>query len=304
MVNRSFTVLIESKAIKQWRSEAIAIARVAGIDPLEVDWLLERITSLGKLDLRLESYLNRENILSQKSLTELTKLWEQRVTKNVPVQYLINTVSWRDLELQVSKDVLIPRPETELIIDLVENGIKSSENEELSTGIWVDLGTGSGAIALGLAQLLPQATIYAVDISPGALAIATANAQKLHLHQRINFQQGDWWSPLAQWEGKISAMVSNPPYIPTAMIPKLQPEVTLHEPHLALDGGPDGLKHLQHLVETAPQYLCSGGIWLCEIMSGQGQQVAELLSNQGSYHQINIFSDLANLERFVFAYRK
>lgn len=304
MVNRSFTVLINTKIVQQWRSKAIATAKTAGINPLEVDWLLTKITSLSKLDLRLESYLHQDVILSEKSLTELTQLWEQRIKKNVPVQYLINTVYWRDFKLQVSQDVLIPRPETELIIELVENTLKFSENEELKTGVWVDLGTGSGAIALGLAQLLPEATIYAVDISIAALAIASGNAQKLHLEDRIKFQQGDWWSPLEEWKGKISGMVSNPPYIPTAMIAELQPEVTLHEPHLALDGGKDGLDCLLHLVETAPDYLCSGGIWLCEIMSGQGQQVAQLLSNQGSYHKIKIYSDLANLQRFVLAYKK
>ncbi|TVQ43093.1 MAG: peptide chain release factor N(5)-glutamine methyltransferase [Gloeocapsa sp. DLM2.Bin57] len=304
MVNPKLRVKLNGKTLHKWRYQAIATAKTAGINPTEVDWLLTRITNLSKLDLRLESYLNQDLVLSEKSLTELTQLWEQRIKKNVPVQYLINTVYWRDFKLQVSQDVLIPRPETELIIDLLENSLKFSENEELKTGVWVDLGTGSGAIALGLAQLLPEATIYAVDISKAALAIAATNAAQLHLENRIKFQQGDWWSPLKEWKGKISGMVSNPPYIPTAMIAQLQPEVTLHEPHLALDGGKNGLESLLHLVVTAPDYLCSGGIWLCEIMSGQGQQVAQLLSNQGSYHKISIYSDLANLERFVLAYKK
>jgi release factor glutamine methyltransferase len=304
MVNHSSRILVESKAIQHWRLKAIASAKVMGINPVEVDLLLAKMTTLTKLDLRLESYLTQESIPSHKSLIELTQLWEQRIKENVPLQYLTNTAYWRDFELEVSQDVLIPRPETEMIIDLAKDAITASPNPELSTGIWVDLGTGSGAIAFGLADLFPNATIYAIDISVAALAIATANAKKLNLDKRINFQQGCWWSRVEQLQGKISAMVSNPPYIPTAMIPHLQPEVTLHEPHLALDGGENGLQCLQYLVETAPDYLCSGGIWLTEIMAGQGQQVVEMLKKQGNYHQIKIYNDLADLDSFVLAYRK
>jgi len=304
MLNPSLTKNIDSQAIKHWRSCAIASAKQAGVNPTEVDWLLETITSLTKLDLRLESYLNRENVYSQKSLTELTQLWEKRLQEKIPLQYLVGTVHWRDMQLQVSPSVLIPRPETEIIIDIAKEAIEYSTNPELNKGIWVDLGTGSGAIAIALAQLLPLATIYAIDISPSALAIARHNSQQLNLAQRIIFEQGNWWSPLPMLKGQVSAMLSNPPYIPTPMIPTLQPEVNLHEPHLALDGGPDGLQYLQYLVESSAKYLRSGGIWLTEIMAGQGSQVQQMLLNHGDYHNIQIFRDLANLDRFVLAYKK
>ena len=98
-------------------------------------------------------------------------------------------------------------------------------------------------------------------------------------------------------------MISNPPYIPSAMIAGLQPEVAHHEPHLALDGGEDGLVAVRHLIETAPDYLVAGGLWLVEIMAGQAPFVAELLENQGQYQNIQILKDLADIERFVVAYR-
>jgi release factor glutamine methyltransferase len=208
---------------------------------------------------------------------------------------------WRDFVLKLSPAVLIPRPETELIIDWLsqENAI----NSQLAQGNWVDLGTGSGAISLGLARCLPQATIFAVDTSLDALAIAQENAQSYGLSDRIAFFHGSWWTPLAHLAGQIQGMVSNPPYIPSSMIAGLQPEVTQHEPHLALDGGEDGLVAVRHLVETAPDYLVAGGLWLVEIMAGQAPLVAELLENQGQYQNIQILKDLAGIERFVVAYR-
>ncbi len=98
-------------------------------------------------------------------------------------------------------------------------------------------------------------------------------------------------------------MVSNPPYIPTSLFSQLQPEVVKHEPHLALDGGIDGLEHIRYLIETAPDYLMSGGIWLIEMMTGQAEQVEAMLQKQGSYRNIKIFADLAGIDRFALAYR-
>jgi release factor glutamine methyltransferase len=167
----------------------------------------------------------------------------------------------------------------------------------------VDLGTGSGAIAIGLASELTNATVYAVDCSWEALAVARQNAENLGFGSRVNFYQGLWWEPLEFLKGKVSGMVSNPPYIPSSTVLTLQPEVLKHEPHLALDGGFDGLDCIRHLVETAPDYLESGGVWLVEMMAGQAEQVAQMLQSQGSYGEVQIFSDLAGIDRFALAYR-
>jgi len=231
----------------------------------------------------------------------LTQLWQQRLQKRIPVQYLVGIAPWRNFSLKVAPGVLIPRPETELLIDLVLEAIKQNLHSDIASGHWVDLGTGSGAIAIGLAQVLTKATIHAVDISSDALEIAKQNAIDLGIANRIQFYQGSWWSPLEHLKGQVSGMVSNPPYIPTDLIATLQPEVAQHEPYLALDGGSDGLECIRHLIDTAPDYLRPGGIWLIEMMTGQGEQAVELLKESRCYEKIQIFPDLAGIERFAMA---
>jgi release factor glutamine methyltransferase len=166
------------------------------------------------------------------------------------------------------------------------------------------LGTGSGAIAIGLADVFTPAIIHAVDYSHEALVVAMANARNLGFGERIRFYQGSWWQPLESLKGQFSGMVSNPPYIPTNIIPTLQLEVVNHEPHLALDGGADGLDCIRHLIEVSPTYLRPGGVWLIEMMAGQADPVQEMLQNQGSYCNIQIHKDLAGIERFALAYKK
>ena len=284
------------------------------IDPDEVDWLLQVITSLSSLSLRLGSFANQPFIVSQQPVEKIEELWQKRLQERVPVQYLVNTVFWRRFQLQVTPAVLIPRPETELIIDIAneasnkkaanKNSILAEENQHEEKQHWVDLGTGSGAIALGLAISFPQANIHAVDYSKEALKVAQENATQLNLNQNICFYHGSWWQPLEFLQGKVRGMVSNPPYIPTSQIPQLQPEVANHEPHLALDGGKDGLNDIRYLVEVAPNYLISGGIWLIEIMAGQHHAVVKLLEQQGEYYDIKVFPDLCGIERFVLAHRR
>lgn len=292
---------VSGQQLADWRIIAQQQAIAADISPDEVDWLLQIWTDLDKLSLRLGTFQTRSQIFLPQPLSELADLWQQRLTQWVPVQYLAGVTPWRDFCLKVSPSVLIPRPETELIIDYLGN--EQKQYPELSQGNWVDLGTGSGAIALGLASLFPKAKIFAVDLSTEALEIARENAQKYDFSDRIEFYQGSWWEPLHHLQGKLQGMVSNPPYIPKEMISELQPEVVNHEPHLALDGGDDGLAAIRYLIETAPDYLVSGGLWLVELMAGQAPQVAQLLKNQGQYKEIKVLLDLAEIERFVLAYR-
>ena len=195
--------------------------------------------------------------------------------------------------------MLIPRPETEELIDLAIAATVT--NPALKIGEWADLGTGSGAIAIGLADVFPNAIVHAVDRSSEALAIAQQNAQNLRFGDRIQFHQGNWLEPLESLKGKLSGLVSNPPYIPSQMVQELQPEVTNHEPHLALDGGSDGLDCIRHLVTTAPEYLRFGGVWMVEMMAGQADAVIQLLTDRGSYSEIQIHRDLAGVERFATA---
>ena len=293
--------VVSGEALWQWRLAAQQQAIAADIATDEVDWLLQDLAGLDRLSLRLERFRDRAELSLALPLAELINLWEHRIQERVPVQYLTGVAPWRQFLLNVSPAVLIPRPETECLIDLAIAAI--SPTPHFTHGHWADLGTGSGAIAIGLATALPAATVHGVDYSAAALAIALSNAQKLCLTDRIQFYEGSWLQPLAYLKGQLSGIVANPPYIPSAMVSALQPEVARHEPHLALDGGMDGLDCIRHLVTAAPDYLQSGGIWLVETMAGQAIAVAALLEQQGSYHQIQIHSDLAGIARFVLAYR-
>ncbi|MGV0104909.1 peptide chain release factor N(5)-glutamine methyltransferase [Nostoc sp. DSM 114160] len=255
-------LIVSGLQLWQWRNAALKAAIAIDVPSIEVDWLLLEVAGLDRLALRLESFKNWPQIQLQLPLEELEQLWQRRLNDRLPVQYIAGMTPWRNFQIAVSSAVLIPRPETEYLIDLAlaaANGV---------SGHWADLGTGSGAIALGLADVLPKATIHAVDYSLEALAIARSNADNLGLADRIQFYQGSWWEPLTFLKGQFSGMVSNPPYIPTNTLPTLQPEVVNHEPHLALDGGLDGLDCIRHLIEISPSYLQSGGVWLIEMMAG------------------------------------
>jgi release factor glutamine methyltransferase len=287
----------------QWRREAWQQAIAAAVPVTEIDWLLQELAGLDRLALRLESFKDQPQIQLRIPLSELNQLWQQRVQARVPVQYLTGVAPWRHFLLTVSPAVLIPRPETECLIDLAIAAVSGrDEVPTLEQGHWADLGTGSGAIALGLAVAFPTASVHAVDISAAALKVAQQNAQHLGLADRIQFYQGSWLQPLDFLKRQLSGLVANPPYIPNSLVPELQPEVALHEPQLALDGGPDGLDCIRHLVAVAPAYLRPGGLWLIEMMAGQADAVVELLQQQGNYCQIQVHPDLAGIERFVLAY--
>ena len=289
---------ISGQELSQWRQQAIADLEQAQLSPKEVDIFLQAVTDIDTLSLRLQSFREREKIPLSYSWSEITKRWQKRLQARVPLQYLLESVVWRNFTLKVSPEVLIPRPETELLIDIVGETVRGDDG-----GIWVDLGTGSGAIAIGLASILTKAEIYAIDYSQTALAIAKENIINTGFADRIILKQGSWWTPLEKWKGQISGMLSNPPYIPSSEILDLQIEVREHEPRLALDGGEDGLTALRYLVATAPDYLRSGGLWLVEMRAGQGEKVAQMLENQGNYRQIQIINDLAGFDRFVLAER-
>ncbi len=296
--------VVSGEELWHWRKTAQKAAIAAKVSPSELDWLLQEVAGLERLTLRLESFRNLPQIPLQLAMKDLDRLWQRRLNEFLPVQYIAGVVFWRNFKLAVSPAVLIPRPETEQVIDLAVMAAKNNPSVSIEQGQWADLGTGSGAISLGLAEVFPLATIHGVDCSSEAIAIAAANAQNLGFSDRIEFYQGSWWQPLERFKGKLSAMVSNPPYIPSASIPQLQKEVARHEPKLALDGGEDGLDCLRYLVETAPDYLQPGGVWLVEIMAGQAEIVASLLRDRHSYTNISIHADLAGIERFVLAQLK
>jgi release factor glutamine methyltransferase len=308
---------VSGQELWQWwrwaRTEAIAHQ----VPLVELDWFLQAVSDLDRLSLRLESFQNRSMIPLNLPFDQIKDHWQARLLDRTPVQYLTGSTPWRNFMLQVSPAVLIPRPETECLIDLAI--ALTVDQPELRRGAWVDLGTGSGAIALGLADVFEAAEIHAVDVSEAALAIARSNATNLKFAHRITFHQGQWFEPFDSAQGfersfesggatpqnrkKFSGMISNPPYIPCSMLSQLQPEVIDHEPSLALDGGEDGLDAIRVLSDRAPDYLLSGGIWLVEMMAGQADAVVDLLEANGHYRAVRVYPDLAGIDRFGAAVR-
>jgi release factor glutamine methyltransferase len=216
----------------------------------------------------------------------------QRRLGGEPVAYLVGKKEFRSLELAVDARVLVPRPDTEATVDAALAHLPGD-----ATGRVVDIGTGSGAIALALKKERPALEVFAVDRSPDAAAVARANAEKLGL--AVEVLEGDLFAPVAA-RAPFALIVSNPPYIPTADIAALAPEVR-KEPMSALDGGPDGLAVIRRLIADAPPLLTDGGALVLEVGAGQATAVTELFATDGRYDPATATKDLAGIPRAVSA---
>ncbi|XVE59734.1 hypothetical protein DITRI_Ditri05aG0070100 [Diplodiscus trichospermus] len=287
----------------------------------ELNWLLEDLLELqhhSAILSQLESG-NNENVdvrvALRAPLEELYCVWRQRIEERRPFQYVVGCQHWRDLVLSVQEGVLIPRPETEMIIDLVGD-VALNKSPELAQGFWVDLGTGSGAIAIATAKTLATHThthayahgrVIATDLSPVAVAVAAFNVQRYGLQDVVEMRKGSWFEPLKDVRGKLAGMLSNPPYIPSGDIPGLQAEVGQHEPKLALDGGVSGTNYLLHLINGAASMLKPGGFFAFET---NGEKQCKFLvdyiekDKPGSFCNIDIVSDFADIQRFVMGFRQ
>ncbi|KAI5674601.1 hypothetical protein M9H77_14965 [Catharanthus roseus] len=307
--------------LRKWHIWAKNLASSVGSSFLEIDNGPDSILLHRELNWFIEDAVEKPSALSNSGngievddaglvslrarLEELYLLWKQRIELRRPFQYLVGCEHWRDLVLSVQEGVLIPRPETELIVDLVSDVIK--ENEELRDGLWADLGTGSGALAIAIARILgTSGRVVAIDLSPIAVGVTSYNVQRYHLQGKVTVQQGSWFEPLRGYEGKFAGLVSNPPYIPTENITGLQAEVGKHEPRLALDGGADGLNDLLHLCNGAASILRPGGFFIFET-NGERQSMFLLdymeTRLKGYFRNVKITSDFAGIKRFVGGYR-
>jgi len=228
-----------------------------------------------------------------------SRLVQRRAQGREPVAYLTERKEFMGLELEVSPAVLIPRPETELLVE---------KSLELSARCWadqsvliVDVGTGSGAIAVSLAKYLPCARLYAVDISPAALEVAKRNALTHRVGEKIIFLEGNLLLPLAglDLEGRVNLIVANLPYIKTSDLDSLMPDVGLYEPPLALDGGLDGLCFYRRLLFQARGFLSRPGYVLMEIGEEQGREITFELALAGWKYEV--VSDLAGRDRLAVA---
>lgn len=222
----------------------------------------------------------------------------RRRAEGTPVAYLVGRKEFFSLPLTVSPAVLIPRPDTETVVVEFLALMKDHESPRA-----VDVGTGSGCIALACLSRHPSARFVAIDLSPDALAVARGNAERLDLASRVDVREGDLLEPVRS-DGPFDAILSNPPYIPTDDIPGLEPGVRDHEPHTALDGGPDGLRIVARLISAAPALLRPGGHLILEIGSAQEAPVRALIEAEPTLELAPTIRDAANHPRVVRAVRR
>jgi release factor glutamine methyltransferase len=220
----------------------------------------------------------------------------QRRLQGEPVAYLVGKKEFRSLMLDVDARVLVPRPDTETLVDVALALLPA----EPGAPRIVDVGTGSGAVALALKKERPEAQLYAIDRSPDAAAVARKNAERLGL--AVEVLEGDLLAPLAG-QAPFALIVSNPPYIPSGEIAQLAPEVR-REPLAALDGGRDGLDVIRRLVKDAPPLLEPTGALALEVGAGQAPAVSALFAADGRYAPATATPDLAGIERVVAARRR
>ncbi len=250
---------------------------------------------------RIEIYTDFFRPLSPREIQAYRELISIRA-KGKPVAYILEKKPFRHLVLKVNQDVLIPRPETELVVDKVLEVAKKRKETEIKM---VDLGTGSGAIALSIAYEMPDAFVFALDISDKALRVAQENAEFYSLQDRVKFIRCDFLDGLDDcFMNEIDVIVSNPPYIPSKEIDKLQKEIRDFEPLLALDGGPDGLREYRRIIAESPSYLKEGGYLILEIGGDQADSVERLLNDSGKYDEVDVSKDYAGIERVVVARRR
>ena len=256
--------------------------------------LLDCVGGISISDLNLISINLEGNLHLKQNLGFLESIWNDHLLKSCPIQYLCGITFWRDLKLKVSNKVLIPRPETELIIDIVFN-IFRKKSEKL---FFAELGTGSGAISIALALAYPFSDGVATDIDQDALEIATKNYINSSKQSNLKFYCGNWWSPLESFKGKLDLAISNPPYIPKDTYEKLPKEVKNFEPKVALLGGEDGLKHIREIIQKAPLFLKEKGWLILENHFDQSEKVKQLLI-KNKFTSIEIVKDLSGIGRFT-----
>jgi len=272
--------------------------REHGIDEVrfEAELLLRHILNLSRADL----YLHLNRFLSSGERTFLREAIQHRV-QGMPIQYIIGWQTFRYLNLRVKPGVFIPRPETELLVEQVIDVAKSM----VKPLTIVDVGTGSGAIALSIAQEISETRVYALDISKEALKLAEENAHLHNLESKVTLVKTELFENLdPNLIGKVDIIVSNPPYIREKEIEELPREVRDFEPRLALSGGIDGLKVHKRIIADSSRYLQEGGFLALEVGFDQAQKVSEILHGSGNFEDIRVLRDYSGMDRIVSAVKR
>jgi release factor glutamine methyltransferase len=276
----------ETMVVQQALTWGNATLSAQGIEEARLDAEVLLAHALGLTRSQLRAQFNRK--LNSAKLTSYRQLIERRARRE-PVAYIVGQKEFYGLDLFVDHRVLIPRPETEL---LVEKAVEISQRQS----VVADVGTGSGAIAVSLAVQLPQALVYATDASPGALEVAARNCHRHRVEDRVHLLQGHLLEPLPK---PVDLVVANLPYVSQAEMAQLPPEISRYEPREALDGGSDGLDHIRRLLAEAGEHLKPQGVILLEIGATQGPAVVALARRHFPVAKVEIVKDYAGLDRVV-----
>ena len=269
------------------RTETFFIKRGVPNAKLDTDILIAHSLGIKRLDI----YLDLDRPLTEAQLTDLRSLVKRRVSRE-PLQYIIGQTEFYGLTLKVDPRALIPRHETEELIELIVGRLETPPARIL------DLGTGSGAIALALASKYSDAEVTAIDQSEKALALAKENAFALNLLSRVTLIKGDWFEPLDKG-ARFDLIVSNPPYLTEVEMQTAEPEVIDHEPHSALASGQDGLDDIRLLFKSVSKHLTKGGLLALETGIGQADAIKAMALKVSLHGQSA--EDLRKCPRFFFA---
>ncbi len=286
----------ETVTIGELRRQAWDFLRDAGIVNAvrETDWLLASALGVPAHVLILEG----ERPVSVLQAEQAWSLLRRRAAR-APLQYILGTQEFRGLEMAVTPDVLIPRLETELLVEETLRAVAGVKGPAIA-----DVGTGSGCIAAAIACECPGATVYALDLSGGALAVARSNATRHGMRDRIRFIQADLLEAFCvEAAGAFDVIVSNPPYIPERELEELQPEVARYEPRMALAAGPAGLAFYHRIIRDAPPLLKPGGRLIMELGWGRAEAVTQLARQRGAFGLVECRKDAAGIERVLIARR-
>ena len=249
---------------------------------------------------RLDLYLRHDQPLADDELSCYKQGLKRRLAQE-PTQYITGQQEFWSLNFAVGPSVLIPRPETELLVEAVLKHFARSESGGVKPRL-LDIGTGSGILAVTLATELPEAQFVAVDRSWEALKVARENARRHKVEEKINWVSADLVAALAP-KALFEVIVANPPYVPTADWEQLPLEIKEYEPQLALDGGPDGLEVIRSLIRAVPPLLKPDGLLALEVGQGQATAVQQLLEQSGSFTPPEIIPDYQRIGRVVLARR-
>lgn len=237
---------------------------------LQIELMLAHMLQLPRLNL----YLNFNRVLADGELDTIRGLLQRRADRE-PLQHILGSASFCGLEMVVTRDVLVPRPETELLAERAWKFLRQREASGQRSLRVLDFGTGSGCLAIALAVKIPHAQVRAIDVSEAALNVARQNALRHHVAERVHFHAGNGFAALPE-PFQFDLLVSNPPYIPSAQVDTLEPEVREHDPRVALDGGSDGLDFYRRLAVESPRFLTAGARVMLEIGDGQEEDIRQL----------------------------